>query len=290
MAYWVSGSSTPFDDTLTIKSTFGLNTVTSGGIDTRTIDPFRQGIELNTIDKFFIGIQPKLWGGSIKFDGTVSHLHDTRTYGQSVSFPEFFGTPDFNDKLRIFDPVLYIELEGTYPFPLLFNKGPQQNEENIIEPLTIPFRKSTHESVGYLVRNMHGSYEDGQNDRFGRGTIPLSSFYKFGKKEETRSFFDGGEVILGDILSGSIVVPGYASFTEQKIRPFSDQISEFLLTNVTSGSLKDTLIRMSGYRTTSGFIPFGQRSGAAGRDVYGFRQATVGTDSLSFIGRLRGSG
>lgn len=232
MAYWVSGSSAPFDDTLKVTTTIGLNTATTGGIDTRPIDGFRQGVELNTVEKFFVSTQPKLWGGSIKFDGRVSHLNETHTYGQAVSFADFFGKSQFDDRLRKFDPSLYIRLGGSYPFPLLFNDGPQQQEENTVEPLTIPYKKSSPESIGYIVRSIHGALEDGQDNSYS-GTVLLSQFIEFGPPIATKQFLDQGEQRLGDTFAGSIIVPGYMSTAQQKAKPFVDQEVEYLLTDIT---------------------------------------------------------
>ena len=286
MAYWVSGSVIPFDDTLAVKSTLGINTVTTGGIDTRPIDGYRQGVELNTIDKFFKSTQPKLWGGSIKFDGTVSHLNETHTYGQTVSFAQFYGKSQYDDRLIPFDPVLYIKLGGSFPTPILFNDGPQQKEENVVEPLTIAFKRSTNEAVNYIAHAMHGSIEDGQEDKFERGTALLSQFVDKAVPTSPKPFLDSGEVRMGDNFSGSIVVPGYISTVTTKIVPFSDE--EFATGNLTD-PLHQIASKLKGYMISDGFIPAKQRSATAGVDGYGPKQAIYGTDSYAFRNRLRGS-
>jgi len=290
MAYWISGSSTPFDDTLAIKSTLGLNSAGPGGIDTRPIDGFRQGIELNTVDKFFVSTQPKLWGGSIKFDGTVSHLNETRTYGDMVSFAEFFGKSQFDDKLRAFDPVLYMQLGAEYPAPLLFNNGPQQKEENTVEPLTIPFKKDTSESVGYIAHGVHGFLEEGQEDRFGRGTSPLSGFVEFGVPRITRPFLDQGEARTGDTFAGSVITPGYASMNETLVVPFTDQENEYITNQISTNGPSDPMVAaiasLKGYE--SSLLPYNHRSATTGTTVGGPYAAKYGTDSIAFANTMRG--
>ena len=276
MAYWISSSVVPFDDTLTITTLIGLNSVTTGVSNTKPIDGFRQGVELNTVDKFFISTQPKLWGGSIKFDGKVSHLNETYTYGQAVSFAEFFGKSQFDDRLKKFDSTLYINLGGSYPFPLFFNEGPQQQEENVVEPITIPFRKNSPEYVGYLAKGIHGSLEDGQDDKF-FGTTPISHFFEYGVPLKTMPFLDQGEQRLGDAFSGSVIIPGYVSMEKTKIRPYNDQDPEILI------------IETSGSKKSSTILPYCQKSAAAGGDVYGPNQGKYGTDSITFRNRIRGS-
>jgi hypothetical protein len=292
MPYWVSSSSQPFDDTLKVKSTIGIHGATSGGIDTRDIDGYRQGVELNTVDKFFKSTQPKLWGGSIKFDGTVSHQNEQHTYGQSVSYTEFLGVQYFDDRLKIFNPVDYMGLGGNYPFPILTNGGPQEQEANTVEPFTIPFKKNTPESNKFLIKGIHGSFENAQESKFGNGGAIIEYFYEFGSGSLPKPFLDQGEVRFGTDFTGSIIIPGYTSQVEAKISPFNDQVKEYILKNISGfadPSLSSSLRALKGYALGDNILPVNHKGSAAGHIVYGPNSGRCGIDSIAFIGRTRGS-
>lgn len=132
---------TPFNDSPQVVY-IPTNTGT-GGIATLEIDPFRQGVEIQTNSRKFFGIQPKLWSGN---DG---HYTTLNIIGQARSFTEFTNTPLWTE-LPIFDPVAYLSLASSYPLPIIFNDGPQQQEETTMEPISIPFKKHTNEGPFFV--------------------------------------------------------------------------------------------------------------------------------------------
>jgi hypothetical protein len=294
MAYWITGSTTtPFDDSLKNSVIQGISSVQEDGIDTRAIDGYRQGIELKSINHFFVSTQPKIWGGTVKYDGEVSHKIDLNVYGQTVLFSEFYSKTFFDDKLRKFESIDYMQEAANYPFPIMFNDGPQQQEENTIEPLTIPFKKNTPEAINYIAKGLHSNIEDGQYDQFfNKGTAMLSNFIEHYKPGKVKAFLEQGEERIGQNFSGSIVVQGNVSTTNYPNEIFDDQNNACFIHEVTNNvdvEMLKSLLALNGYRCSNTILQINHKSATCGFDSYGPKVAKYGTDAISFRNRIRGS-
>jgi len=175
----------------------------SQGIDTTLIDPFRQGVELTTHKQVYNTTQPKIWAGNLK------HRVKLTTYGQARDFTQYDNSPNFLEK-PIFDPVWYIE-DPTYPHPIIFNDGPMQEEEAIVEPFSIPFRIKNSAEGPYYPHSVRGSLEDGNNlDSLDGGTTRIEQFVEYNAPKTARFFLDEGQAYFGTQLpTGSLLTTKY---------------------------------------------------------------------------------
>lgn len=277
MSYWVTGSIPPFDDSLAIPT----KTVVfeDPHTDTSGFNQFRQGVELRTVGQLYGSNQPKLWAGTVDFYGRVKHEQDISTFGQAVSFVEFYNSITQEDLPR-FNAVDYMVLGADYPLPLWLNNGPQQEQEAIIEPLPLPYRLPSIEGAT-PVRGVRGSL-----DSTNLQILPGASTLMFGQP-----FLDQGRDLIGESIEGSIVVPGYASSEYSNSEPFDDiRTREVILSALTSidDTFKAVLLSMTG-SLQGDLNPLRGRSSCAGRDCYGPNMARYGTDSIAFANWQRGS-
>lgn len=269
-----------------------ITTVTrTGSMDTTEIDAFRQGVEISSETYRFKGLGAKIWAGNIKGYTSI------KTIGQSVSFTEYKNDKKFNDLLVKFNPVSYIELGENYPYPLIFNEGPQQNKEASIQPFTIPFRngRDTNEAQD-VAHQVRGSVEDGnQNNLYVNGyTDKITQFVPFyNAAQEHSPFLDEGDYTFGDTEDGGIKIQGYLNSAEINIVPFDDRSTRKLLDQFTNVS--DDLFIVLTQKSSSIDLDedlrenYYQKSATAGRDVYGPGQARTGSDSIAFTGFLLGN-
>src|SRR5690606_30726142 len=129
------GQFTPFNDTDKPRIQQAIQIIDAvQGYDTTQIDRFRQGVNVRLPQHLYKTTQPKIWSG--RFD----HQTKVITFGQARSFVEYDDSTIFREKPE-FNPVWFIEDRENYPYPIIFNDGPQQEEEASIEPFTIPMRK-----------------------------------------------------------------------------------------------------------------------------------------------------
>jgi len=281
---------TPFNDAYE-QSRIGRvqqnSSVTTNGINTSQIDRFRQGVEITTNKMTTLGTTPKIWSGN------TCGFTRVNTYGQFDSYVEYSGRTSFDDKLKKFDPIQFINERDSYPYPLIFNDGPQQKEELSIEPLTIAFRKNTNEDVKNMAHMPRGFIDYGaQADQ--------REPYFYQQQEQCDFFFlDQGGTYFGDgaQLSDKIVVPGYMSSDKDKVRPFDDTRSNGPNQPLTSLlSTTDTdLINLLNSTSMDWNLDedlrqeYGYRSTSAGSTVYGPNMRRYGTDSLAYTNTYRGS-
>lgn len=274
-----------------VKAVQVLTASMSGAMDTREIDSFRQGVELSTEAYRFKGLGAKIWAGNIKGYTII------RTLGQALSFTEYKNDKRFNDLLVRFNPVSYIELGENYPYPLIFNEGPQQNKETSIQPFTIPFRngRDSNESQD-VAHQVRGSVEDGnQNNLQLNGyTNRITQFVPFyNASYEYSPFLEEGETRFGSTVSGSIKIDGYVDATEVNIVPFDDRGTHKLLDQFSSSDTQLLIV----LRHSSSQMDldedirenYYQKSATAGNDVYGPNMGRAGTDSITFNGWFRGN-
>lgn len=218
----------------------------SGTMDTREIDSFRQGVELTTAAHRYKGLGAKIWAGNIKGYTII------RTLGQALSFTEYKNDKRFNDLLVRFNPVSYIQLGENYPYPLIFNEGPQQNKETSIQPFTIPFRngRDSNESQD-VAHQVRGAVEDGnQNNLQLNGyTDKITQFVPFyNAAEEHSPFLDEGGYTIGATEEGGVQIQGYINSAEINLVPFDDRSTHKLIDQL---HLPDPTysIEITGYHT-----------------------------------------
>lgn len=254
----------------------------TGGIDTHEIDQFRQGVEIRTNHQRFIGNQPKIWSGNLE------HTVDVTTIGQARSFVEFDNSLLFGD-LPEFDPVAYIQMGPSYPLPIIFNDGPQKEEEAYMEPLTFPFRKWTPEGPFYAHR-VAGTVEDGNDiDTIYRNSNRTEQFQDYLDPLQNRHFLDEGSIYWGPI-ENSIKTPGWIPGTERTLRPFDDTTYGNIPKSLKSANSSLVSILMKMNMNLDGDIrPSQTRSANANTFIYGRDAAIYGTDSIAFSGMTRGS-
>lgn len=291
MSYWITGSVRPFDDSRQVTRRVPMST-SNPAMDTLETDPYRMGVELRNFGDVYGSTQPKIWGGAFDQTGSLTHEQDITTFGQAVSFTSFFNTPAFNESPK-FNPVAYILLANTYPMPIIFNDGPQAQQEAIIEPLTIPQRFDNIDSHD-VAHASRGSLEDGSDlDGRGRGTALFEQFIEYNVPTSPRPWLDQGEERVGDNANKSIAIvrPGYLTQVQRIAFPWTDQTNGYLQSQIKGFSdttMSGALQKLS-INNDQDLRPIGKRSASAGSTVYGPGQARTGTDSLAFLGKIRGS-
>jgi hypothetical protein len=272
------------------------------GYDTSTIDGLRQGVSLRTQRHVYGSVQPKIWSGNLQ------HFILVRTLGQARSFTEFDNSPLFVDILPTFDtgsigvgktpahfnPVQYLT-DPLYPFPIIFNNGPQQEEEAIIEPLTIAYRRASNEG-NTLRRTVKGSLEDGNNFDSDKGaTNRIEQFVSFTPPSEPRFFLDEGAVYFGDNNGlnpeRGIAIENFIPFIQREIVPYNETRNERIVERIRTNDPDFISVLKALKFDLDNDIreQFDKKSATAGSDVYGPDAGYIGTDSIAYVGRTRGA-
>lgn len=303
MAEWVSSSFVPFDDSLSKPSKVNRAADPNNPpADTTAIDRLRQGVELKEYKHLYASTQAKFWGGRVKEDQTLSHEMEQQNYGSPVGFTEFYGAVVWKETQK-FDAASYITMgAAAYPFPLLFNDGPQGQEVCTIEAFDIPFKKD--ETAAKMLADLRvprASLDDG-NALDGRtaptnglrtGNSRLEQFVEYAQPIATRAFLDGDGGTFGLTQTGSILIPGRVLTTQRMLTPYKDrEVNDELLTQTSANATMQAALRsLDGFKLDKSptLAPNGYKSMPAGNDVYGPKQARYGTDSIAFVGRIRGS-
>ena len=270
---------TPFDDSQQVI--YIPTDSDTGGSNTLEIDPYRQGVEIRTNRQRFFSTQPKIWSGD--FD----HIVDFNAIGQARSFTEFENSPLFMD-LPEFDPVSYIVLGPNYPLPIVFNDGPQQEEETSFEPITIPFRKNSNEGP-FFAHRVAGQIEDGNNfDTIFKNANRTSQFWDYDDPPQRRLFLDEGQQVWGALDNG-ITTEGYSFGQETLLRAFDDTTIDDIPQSLRASSdLLGVLYSMK-MNLDQDLRPSRTRSAGANTFVYGRDSAIYGTDSIAFTNLIRGT-
>ena len=274
-----TGQYFPFDDSYQIS--YVPTDSNTGGSETELIDRFRQGSELKTNRQRFMGMQPKIWSGDL------DHVVNVTTVGQARSYTEFENSKLFED-LPIYNAVSYIVLGPNYPLPIVFNEGPQQEEEAYMEPLTIPYRKNSPEGP-FFVKRIAGSVEDGNNlDSIQKHTNKVTQFIELDAPLQARPFLDEGTFYWGTPQEG-IVIDGYISQDQRVLQPFDDTSTDDVVQNIPniSDDMFEVLLRMN-VNLNGDIRPSRTKGSPAGTDVYG-PYSSSGIDSIAFSGMARGT-
>ncbi len=281
---------TPFDDSSKARESqmaTSLILTKSSSIDTSTYDRFRQGIELSTDLYVVKGVGSKIWAGNINGYTKV------QTYGQTLPFTEYFNSSSFVDKAKL-SAETYVQQGSTYPRPIWLNDGPQQGEEAILMPLTIPFRRDTGNDRG--LRNAYsvkGALEDGSPaiGQINQRTSRTKQFIEFRTTNKVEPFIDTGYDQVNTI-TGSLLVDGFVNFVSRSIEPFDDRSNQIFIQELTTGSVQfaSAVNELTGFNLDSDIREGREhRSATAGWNVYGPNQGKTGTDSLTYLNLFRGS-
>lgn len=289
------------DDSLTgkppvvvITASIGMNT---SSMNTAAFDGLRQGVEIRTPRHWLTSNQPKIWSGNYK------HFTRIMTYGQMRSWSEYQNNISYYDNIIPFDPVLYIQSQNgninTYPFPIYFNDGPQQGEEAAVEPLTYPFRlEKSYIEGAYPARRPKGNLEDGNpTPDIPQSNNRILQFIEYAPPLVSDPFLEAGERYIGDgSIEDSIYVEGYVDFVERMGDPYDDTAVEEIVKQLsidptTGGSQQflNVLYQLHIELDEDIRETYTQKSAPAGYTVYGPQQSRYGTDSVAFVGWLRGS-
>lgn len=281
---FAGGQFFPFQDTDAPRVQKAVQNFVSAtqGYDTTVFDVYRQGVSIRTSKHLYSTTQPKIWAGNL------NHAVRIVTIGQARDFTEFENSPKF-EELPEFNPQWYIE-DQTYPFPIVFNNGPQQEEEAIIEPFSIPFRKA--DSFGNFVpRTPKANLEDGNNfENYDGGSTRVQQFIEYNQPRTPRFFLDEGVEYFGPVTN-AVMIEGYVAFIQRDADPFDDTRDERIVEQISTSDatfisrLKELDFDLSeDIRGT-----FDKKSATAGGDVYGPDSARYGTDSIAYRGLIRGA-
>jgi hypothetical protein len=292
----VGGDFTPYNDSDDHRQSLvaAILEQSGSGYDTSAIDAFRQGVEIRTAKHLYLSSIPKIWAGNL------DHAISVVTYGQARSWTEYEKTGSFDDTVNSinqggFDPAVYLRNLGTFD-TLYFNDGPMEEEEAILEPLTIPLRREFLDGPN-PPRQIHGSLEDGNValDDPRQGTTRILQFIEYGSPLNPRYFLDAGQGYIGSSITSSIGREGQIPVLVRNLKAFNDQDDELIVAQITAsldsgssvfiGRLKALSIELDeDIRET-----YAQKSATAGYDGYGPQQSRYGTDSITHNGWLRGS-
>jgi len=288
---------TPFNDVDPVKAqadAISIYTTTgSGGMETTSTDGLRQGVEIRTNKHLFVSNQPKMWSGNFE------HAVKITTLGQFRSWTEYTNSKLWNDNVIEFSASLYIKDPNNYAYPIYFNNGPQQGEEAIVEPLTLPYRlnKSVIEGA-WPIHRPKGNLEDGNPDtNLPQGNSRILQFIPYEEQLVHDPFLDAGQQYIGaGPIDEQIMIEGYVDYVRTVIAPFDDTRDEEIVKQVvllgddpTDSSYLQLLKSLDINLDEDLRQDYTQKSATAGYSVYGPNQSRYGTDSVAYVGWLRGS-
>ena len=236
MPYWVIDQYfKPFVDTANYYGKTNRNLVVSGGMPTREIDIYREGVNLRTIQDIYSSNQIKAifedgtQDHEVKPNGELSHQSAFITYGQAGDFTQYTCNSLFNDShvgvegtmlgdngVRISKTTNYLIESGLIVegylnaddvYPIYMNGGPQFYEESIIEPFPMPYRLATNESPQEQIRGVYAFLEAGNiGDERRFGTNIVEQMVYRDEPLAVRSFLEyGASYLIVTNSSGNVV-------------------------------------------------------------------------------------
>ena len=297
MSYWVLTSSfVPFNDHTTFVSVTNTATSSNPPMDTEAYNNLRQGIELRNIADLYQSNQPKFWGGDLTKTGSITHEQEFKTYGQAVSFVEFFGKPGFEDRENL-NMITYLLHSYEGRTVVMLNGGPQFQQEAMLEPLTIYDRLPGIEG-NTPAHQIYSNLETGnalEGKKIGNSLVEQFTFKSLSNDLKSNPFLDYGEKFIGTTITGSIKIPGYRFKPQEKAYLYIDTSNNFdVLSEITSYQSSSSDFEFVSASNNLKFItndlrPYGKKSTTAGFISYGRTDANTGTDSVAYIGWTRGS-
>ena len=245
--------------------------VTANGIDTRAIDSFRQGVEINNnIVSIATSITPHIGSGN------ADHSFQITNYGISIGFDDANPSQPYVDSSK-FDSVEYIQNQSYCRYPLIFNGRVTGLTNSSLEPLTIPsFNPASDVEVPFYAHRIRGELASGQTKLF-------SSLIYRGHLGTSNAFHDGGSVTLGNIRA-----PGVSSGITYCFLPFDDSGNNFVISGVKLGNEQTWIntIREMNYNWDTDLRSINSKAATCGYQ-FGLSETRNGTDSIAYGGRLR---
>lgn len=273
--------------------------INSSSIDTRSIDVFRQGVEIT---------QEKHTIGSFKISaGTPGHIVRPVAYG--VNQLDIISTGSFVE-IDNFDPVKYVyaqqpgvDLSTIITFPIVTSDNDQQENtllNGIIEPLSIrPVISFSSIEFPFESHAFRGDMMAGNIEPFRFGSDRVLTVDYVPRKlvsdnnSQTRMAFVNNEFYLDafEIIKSGSSTPrqsiGYYNDESNYVDSFIDSnkydyLKNLGLTEEKLGSDMFVLFRDILTGSTDNYVPPGKKSGTAGfvYDNIGY----AGTDSIAFGG------
>lgn len=235
MAYWVIDQYfKPFVDIEDYYGKTNRNLVVSGGMPTKAIDIYREGVNLRTVQDVYNSNQPKIifqdgtQANLAKPNGEMIHESPFVTYGQAGDYIQYTSNTLFNDSHVGVDGTLldngrriskttnyliesglivegYVNADDVYP--IYMNGGPQFYEEAIIESFPMPFRLATNESPQKQIRGVYAFLEAGNiGDERRFGTNVVEQMVYRDQPTMVRSFLEyGANYILVTGSNGKVI-------------------------------------------------------------------------------------
>ena len=266
--YFDDGSGADIDEK--IKSSTVQNYVLTGSMDTSSIDPYRQGIELTRIKHFDAGSSVKIHAGE------PGHILKKNFYGADKNFLK----QNYYSDLDYFDPVEYILFQESVTYPIITHDTDETENYNfngVIEPLTIRAIAALFSiDVPFEAHSVKGMMMDGNHET----TMATSRIQTvFTKKENHRlpAWLD-----LVDMMGTAKKIPTIAFFNDEKtfLNPFNDASTKVQLSINLSEAMNSAVLKMN--PQTENSIAENEISATCGwtyDDVW-----SKGTDSIAFGG------
>lgn len=270
-------SYTPFDDTLEIKRIeASIKTV---GMDTTSIDQFRQGIEINQRKFAYSSTQPKLWSGNTLGETSI------QTYGQNCGSIEE-NSDGLNSKFldrEQFSPVSFIKMGSNYPSNIKVEDKYTKNEA-VLEPLTIKRNNRISDDPSEIHR-IKGNFENAGFLERDNIADPVVLEYEKIQFSGISAFNDCGNKNI-DTKTTEII----GGFSTKKSLPFDDTLpfSKEKSINSTNDNLKNGSL-ISIVLGEESMVSDNKKCSPKGYDHYGNNIEKYGTDSITFRGWLLGS-
>lgn len=248
------------------------------GSDTREIDHLRQGVEISDPRMRLLGTLPKASAG------TDNHQIPQTSFGQPKEFQDDTGYTDMTT-LRPTTHIAGGNLGLSYP---ITDRNPSYADLNdmdgAIEALTIRARASRN-SVEWPFDShaVKGQVMGGNEDHLKR-TDRIVDEYEFPTTTDIDPFIDSAEA-FGLTATSSVILPGFSSDLERRLRPFSDGAPTLVgATGTLHTYLLSSSTGISGtHAQDPGYIGFDKVSTTKGFEYQSARRSgRTWTDSLAF--------
>jgi hypothetical protein len=257
---------------------FSSSVAKTGGMDTRKIDPFRQGINVTNGNQFFKSRLFKISSTGFSHRDTDDlHRLSAREYGMPKLFDDIGPYYDVTSK---FNAQSFISDTGTQTYPQSFFDPTLQfpdTMDGVIEPFSIREVISNRSiEAPFISRTIKASIMNG-NKEGTDGTDRVVQYTERLLPIKVDPFIDGSSIVMLGIglgLTGSnffLNGPGISSDIPRTITPYRDSFTQYGTLYIFTGSTRESNL-------TSRF----KKSATAGH-MYRNTNGT-GTDSMAFGG------
>lgn len=268
----------PFNDTKDNITTFRSARSVSGS-DLSAIDPYRQGIELQTSNQYYLGTV-KIHSGypdhelpQTEFGQSEVRIEDANWYHEVDTFDvlSFMG---YRSETGMTSSVLHT-YNGTFP-RISSNAGRQPDVamDGALEPFAIRSRASFFTiEAPFESHDVKGSITDGNEEKDG-SCDQIVTVYELNNNPNESTFLDSADTI------GQMMIVGDFEPAPNHIIPWRDRLtSSGSLISSNMDSALAAIVQALG-SAQENYIPEGRRSMPTGF-IYETRE---GTDSLAFGG------